>query len=106
MGKVVRSVHLSMMGFLCSMPSILRNNRFRRDARSMDEDEELWFDQEDDYDEQDPVMPMTDMLKAKLDNDFDQIGKFLERSRSPGRIFEHYKLCLSVCIYLIIVIHQ
>jgi hypothetical protein len=30
-----------------NMPSILRNNRFRRDARALEEEEEMWFDQEE-----------------------------------------------------------
>merc|ERR1719209_2379569 len=29
------------------MPSMLRNNRFRRDARALEEEEEMWFDQEE-----------------------------------------------------------
>uniref|UniRef100_A0A182R800 SMK-1 domain-containing protein n=1 Tax=Anopheles funestus TaxID=62324 RepID=A0A182R800_ANOFN len=37
-------------GNLESVPSILRNsNRYRRDQRQMDEDEEIWFNEEEDY---------------------------------------------------------
>ncbi|XP_035900271.1 serine/threonine-protein phosphatase 4 regulatory subunit 3 [Anopheles stephensi] len=37
-------------GNLESVPSILRNSsRYRRDQRQMDEDEEIWFNEEEDY---------------------------------------------------------
>ncbi len=50
----------------CSVPSILRNNRFnRRDGnRTLDDDEELWFDQDDDIADTEDMMPMSDMLKS------------------------------------------
>lgn len=74
---------------LDSVPSILRNNRFRRDARTLEEEEELWFDQDDELEEGDALMPMTDSLKSKLDTDFDhQINKILENKRGN----------LNVCI--------
>ncbi len=67
---------------VCSVPSILRNNRFRRDARTLEEEEELWFDQDDELEEGDGILPMTDTLKTKLDTDFDhQINKILENKR-------------------------
>lgn len=32
------------------MPSILRsNNRYRRDQRQLEEEEEMWFNEEDDF---------------------------------------------------------
>lgn len=83
------------------MPAILRGgggagpgSRFRRDPRSLDEEEEMYFDQEEEFDEADPVgastetaspvhMPISDMIKNKLDSDLDQITRFLERSKSP-----------------------
>ncbi|XP_052869118.1 serine/threonine-protein phosphatase 4 regulatory subunit 3 [Anopheles cruzii] len=37
-------------GTLDSVPSILRNsNRYRRDQRQMDEEEEIWFNEDEDY---------------------------------------------------------
>ncbi|XP_058060854.1 serine/threonine-protein phosphatase 4 regulatory subunit 3 [Anopheles bellator] len=37
-------------GSLDSVPSILRNtNRYRRDQRQMDEEEEIWFNEDEDY---------------------------------------------------------
>ena len=49
-----------------SVPSILRNNRFnRRDGnRTLDDDEELWFEQDDDIADSEEIMPMSDMLKS------------------------------------------
>jgi hypothetical protein len=42
---------LSTVSDLSSVGSILRQSRFRRDPRQMDEDEEMWFNEdEDDYD--------------------------------------------------------
>ncbi len=70
--------------FASSMQSLVRNNRFRRDARSLEEEEEIWFDQDEDYEEPDSMPPMTDMLRTKIDTDFDQINRYLERNRSPG----------------------
>jgi hypothetical protein len=58
----------------------LRNNRFRRDQRALEEEEEMWFDQEDDVDDGENIVPMSDMLKSKLD-DFDQIDKFIGNRR-------------------------
>ena len=51
-----------------SVPSILRNNRFnRRDGnRTLDDDEELWFEQDDDIAESEEIMPMSDMLKSDM----------------------------------------
>lgn len=38
--------------FKRSVPSILRNsNRYRRDQRQMDEEEEIWFNEDEDYSE-------------------------------------------------------
>ncbi|XP_063985531.1 serine/threonine-protein phosphatase 4 regulatory subunit 3 [Diachasmimorpha longicaudata] len=40
-----------------SVPSILRNSRYRRDQRQLDEDEEMWFNEEEDFDEGEAVVP-------------------------------------------------
>ena len=39
------------------MPSILRNSRYRRDQRQLDEEEEMWFNEEEDFDEGEAVVP-------------------------------------------------
>lgn len=41
----------------------------------------MWFDQEDDVDDGENIVPMSDMLKSKLDADFDQIDKFIGNRR-------------------------
>ena len=66
-----------------NMQSILRNNRLRRDPRSMEDDEAMWFEQDEDLAEEDEaIVPMTDALKNKLDSDFDfQINKILENKK-------------------------
>lgn len=42
-----------------SVPSILRNSRYRRDQRQLEEEEELWFNEEEEYDEGKAVVPAT-----------------------------------------------
>ena len=59
----------------------MRNNRFRRDARTLEEEEEMWFDQDDEIEDGDTPTPMSDILKTKLDADFDQINKILENKK-------------------------
>ena len=82
------SLELMLMHLLfpTSMPSILRNNRFRRDARSMEEEEEMWFDQDEDLDEGEAIVPANDIMKTKIDTDFDQINKILENRRGRSII--------------------
>ncbi|XP_064623783.1 serine/threonine-protein phosphatase 4 regulatory subunit 3-like [Lineus longissimus] len=67
---------------LDSVPSILRNNRFRRDARTLEEEEEMWFDQEDELEDGETIVPVADMLKgSKLDSDLDQINRLIENRK-------------------------
>ncbi|XP_033734679.1 serine/threonine-protein phosphatase 4 regulatory subunit 3A-like isoform X2 [Pecten maximus] len=49
-------------------PSLLRNNRYRRDARTMDEEEEMWFDQDEETDDGDCTVHMSDLFKSKFPN--------------------------------------
>lgn len=42
---------------LISVPSILRNSRYRRDQRQLDEEEEMWFNEEEDFDDAEAVVP-------------------------------------------------
>lgn len=53
-----------------SMPSILRNARFRRDPRQLEEEEEMWFNEDED---------LEDTPDQKLDAEFDQLGKVLDK---------------------------
>ncbi|XP_067122070.1 serine/threonine-protein phosphatase 4 regulatory subunit 3 [Centruroides vittatus] len=73
---------------LDSMPSILRNNRFRRDPRQLDEDEEMWFNDDDDMEDGEP---MSDTLNKKLDDEFDQIGRILDRRGKDAEGKENVK---------------
>ncbi|MGH0132106.1 UNVERIFIED_CONTAM: hypothetical protein FKN15_018200 [Acipenser sinensis] len=64
---------------LNSVPSILRNNRYRRDARGLEDDEEMWFN-EDDEEEGEAVVPPVE--KSKADDDFSgNYGKFIEAKK-------------------------
>uniref|UniRef100_A0A8B9GU73 SMEK homolog 1 n=1 Tax=Astyanax mexicanus TaxID=7994 RepID=A0A8B9GU73_ASTMX len=66
---------------LDSMRSILRNHRFRRDARTLEDEEEMWFNtDEDDLEDGEAVVPPSD--KMKNDEDLmDPISKFMERKK-------------------------
>lgn len=50
------------------MPSILR--RYRRDQRQLDVDEELWFNEEDDFDD----VPAGKLTTPDLDNSLGKIN--------------------------------
>lgn len=55
--------------FSYSVPSILRNsNRFRRDPRQLEEEEEIWFNEEDDFGDVSPTG------KSEIDS----LGEFLK----------------------------
>ena len=50
--------------------------RYRRDARSLDEDEEMWFNDDEDDDEGEPVE------KSRAEDDFsDTYGKYMEAKK-------------------------
>ncbi len=92
-----------------STPQVLfarSTSRLRRDAYSLEEEEEeSWFDEQDEFDDAPDVSPAsaaattTMLTPADMEfvfggkvvssdsSDFDPIGKFLERSHSPGRVF-------------------
>ncbi|XP_053102293.1 serine/threonine-protein phosphatase 4 regulatory subunit 3B isoform X4 [Hemicordylus capensis] len=64
---------------LNSVPSILRSNRFRRDARALEDDEEMWFN-EDEEEEGEAVVPPVE--KSKSEDDFpDSYEKFMETKK-------------------------
>ncbi|KAM6271963.1 serine/threonine-protein phosphatase 4 regulatory subunit 3B isoform 4-T4 [Spheniscus humboldti] len=67
---------------LNSVPSILRSNRFRRDARALEEDEEMWFN-EDEEEEGEAVVPPVE--KSKQEDDFpDSYEKFMETKKASA----------------------
>lgn len=47
----------------------------------MDEEEEMWFNEEDDFDDNEAVVPATatDILTKKIDTDLDSIGKMMDK---------------------------
>uniref|UniRef100_UPI0037E79457 serine/threonine-protein phosphatase 4 regulatory subunit 3B n=1 Tax=Semicossyphus pulcher TaxID=241346 RepID=UPI0037E79457 len=56
-----------------------RLNRYRRDARSLDEDEELWFNDDDDDDDGEAVE------KSRMEDDFtDSYGKYMEAKKGAA----------------------
>ncbi|XP_069787587.1 serine/threonine-protein phosphatase 4 regulatory subunit 3B-like isoform X2 [Narcine bancroftii] len=64
---------------LNSVPSILRNNRYRRDARALDDDEEMWFNEEEE--EGEALVPHVE--KSKAEDDYpDSYEKFLETKKA------------------------
>lgn len=78
------------------MPSILRNNRFRRDERTLDEEEDMYFNQDDDLDDGESIVPMGEILKNKLDADFDQINRFIESKRGNIGVWGANCICLFI----------
>jgi len=60
---------------------LLRGNRYRRDARCLEGEEEMWFDQEEELEDTSSIYPMASMLKNQLESEFDQINKILESRR-------------------------
>lgn len=98
---------------LDSMRSILRNHRYRRDARTLEDEEEMWFNtDEDDMEDGEAVVSPSD--KTKNDDDImDPISKFMERKKcmlkqrareteafSPGPSFLE-KMISGYCEYMI-----
>lgn len=71
--------------FYFSVSLIMRNSRYRRDPRQLEEDEEMWFNDEDEIEDEEPVNEHKD-----LDDEFDQIGigKILEK-RGKRQTFYH-----------------
>ncbi|XP_077522729.1 serine/threonine-protein phosphatase 4 regulatory subunit 3 flfl isoform X3 [Amblyomma americanum] len=57
--------------------------RFRRDPRQLEEDEEMWFNEEEEEEEELEGSPgavaPTDSFSRRLDAEFDQLGKILDK---------------------------
>ncbi|KAK2149303.1 hypothetical protein LSH36_455g01017 [Paralvinella palmiformis] len=60
---------------LDSMQSLV-SSRFRKDARALEDEEEIWFNEDDEFDGEN-IVPVTDMLKNKLDSGFEQINRLI-----------------------------
>ncbi|CAL1537564.1 unnamed protein product [Lymnaea stagnalis] len=88
--------------------SIVRNNRFRRDARAPDEDEEMWFSQDDENEENDNAPQVSELLKNKIESDLDHIHKLWENKKtkenqsdvgdSPPRLLSGSKSAINISI--------
>ncbi|XP_073997140.1 serine/threonine-protein phosphatase 4 regulatory subunit 3-like isoform X1 [Rhodnius prolixus] len=78
---------------LDSVPSILRTNRFRREPRQIDEEEEMWFNEDDDFDEGEAVVPAaaSNIINKKITQELDSIGKTLDKKTegSSGKVFQN-----------------
>lgn len=61
----------------------MRNNRFRRDPRQLDEDEEMWFNNDDD-DVDEMENNLNDSLTYKLEAEFDQFNKKIADRKTIG----------------------
>lgn len=92
------------MSACLSMRSILRNHRFRRDARTLEDEEEMWFNtDEEDLEDGEAVVPPSDKMKSDEDL-MDPISKFMERKKrmlllhADGMmLMTHYYDSLSDC---------
>lgn len=61
-------------------PQILRNTRYRRDQRQLEEEEEMWFNEEEDFTE---VVPQH---KNDLDTTLDFLGKLIDKKTSETAV--------------------
>jgi protein phosphatase-4 regulatory subunit 3 len=60
----------------------LRSNRFRRDAKALEEDEEMWFNEDDDEEGKAVITPVE---KSKTEDDFpDSYEKFMETKKGTN----------------------
>uniref|UniRef100_A0A1B6CNK5 Serine/threonine-protein phosphatase 4 regulatory subunit 3-like central domain-containing protein n=1 Tax=Clastoptera arizonana TaxID=38151 RepID=A0A1B6CNK5_9HEMI len=77
---------------LDSVPSILRNNRYRRDTRQLEEEEEMWFNDEEDLDDGEAVVPAnaSNIINKKLNTELDNLGKSEKKSEgSSAKLFSN-----------------
>lgn len=57
----------------------MRSNRFRRDAKALEEDEEMWFNEDEEEEGKAVVAPVE---KSKSEDDFsDSYEKFMETKK-------------------------
>ncbi len=74
-----------------TVPALLRNSRYRRDPRQLDEDEEMWFNDEDEIEDGEAVVPASsspDIAGRKAEAELDSLGKSQFKSRSLRRRVE------------------
>uniref|UniRef100_A0A3Q3DH33 Serine/threonine-protein phosphatase 4 regulatory subunit 3 n=1 Tax=Hippocampus comes TaxID=109280 RepID=A0A3Q3DH33_HIPCM len=92
---------------LDSMRSILRNHRFRRDARTLEDEEEMWFNtDEEDLEDGEAVVRPSEKMKGEEDL-MEPISKFMERKKCKSLsylfiyflISEHTQDVFDYCPY-------
>ena len=69
------------------------NSRFRRDVRSLEEEEELWFDQEDENGEETVTLEQTDLLN---DDSAFKNRKTVVNEKPPPSIVNNKRVSISV----------
>lgn len=67
-----------------SVPSVMRPTRFRRDQRQMDEEEEMWFNEDDEFEDMENALVTShnsaaNLINKKLNNELDAIGKNIDK---------------------------
>ncbi|KAJ8781206.1 hypothetical protein J1605_011190 [Eschrichtius robustus] len=78
---------------LNSVPSILRSNRFRRDAKALEEDEEMWFNEDEEEEGKTVVAPVE---KSKAEDDFpDSYEKFMETKKGIWNVIDLWERLLG-----------
>ena len=88
-GVLTCTVHLSLLEpvflcFTCSRAGIIHvNSRFRRDVRTLEEEEELWFEQEDENGEETVTLEQTDLLNND-DSTFKNRKTFVNAKPPPS----------------------
>lgn len=84
------------LGFTCSRAGIIHvNSRFRRDVRTLDEEEELWFDQEDENGEETVTLEQTDLLND--DSAFKNRKTFVN-AKPPPSIVNNKRVSISAVL--------
>lgn len=47
----------------------------------MEEEEEMWFNEDDDFDDSESVLASNEILTKKIDTELDNIGKMIEKKQ-------------------------
>lgn len=98
--------HCSMLWYISySVPSILRSNRYRRDAKALEEDEEMWFNEEE---EDEGKTVVASMEKSKSEDDFpDSYEKFMETKKGIFNFCLVFgPLCTQELVLVVLVDHM
>lgn len=50
----------------------------------MEEEEEMWFNEDDDFDDSESVLASNEILTKKIDTELDNIGKMMEKKQTEA----------------------